>query len=306
MGKIALVFSGQGAQYSGMGQELAESNPAAGQVFAEAEALRPGTQAQCFNGAKEELAQTANTQPCMFAVEMAAAAALAEAGVKPDYLAGFSVGELAALTFSGAVSFADGFKLVSARGRLMQDCSDQADTVMAAVLKLEEQAVEALCANYEQIYPVNYNCPGQIVVAGLRTSMEGFKQAVKEAGGKAMPLPVSGAFHTPFMAEAAQKFQAILDEVTFQEPRIPLYANYTGSLYGGDFRQLLREQIVNPVRWQQIVEKLANQGVDIFIEVGPGDTLCRFISRIVPEALALHVEDRASLAETLAQVQAHA
>jgi len=305
MGKITFVFAGQGAQYSGMGKELATVDPSAAQVFARIDAIRPGTSDQCFSGAMEELSRTKNTQPCMFAVEMAAAEALAAAGICPDYLAGFSVGEIAALTFSGAVSFEDGFKLVCSRGQLMQECSEQADTAMTAVLKLDENTVEQLCSHYDHIYPVNYNCPGQIVVAGLRTSMEDFKLAVKQAGGRAMPLPVSGAFHTPFMAEAARKLGDTLAAISFSAPGIPLYANYSGSLYQGDFRQLLTSQICNPVRWQQIVEQMAQEGVDTFIEVGPGSTLSGFINRTLPEARTLHVENAASLEETICEVKDH-
>jgi len=306
MGKLAFVFAGQGAQYSGMGKELAAADQNAAQVFAMADARRPGTSAQCFAGTMEELSQTKNTQPCMFVVEMAAAEALAAAQIRPDYLAGFSVGEIAALTFSGAVSFDDGFRLVCERGQLMQDCSEQADTVMTAVLKLEENLVEELCSHYDHIYPVNYNCPGQIVVAGLRAPMEDFKLEVKQVGGRAMPLPVSGAFHTPFMAEAARKLEDMLAGIAFNEPRIPLYANYSGGLYQGDFRQLLTKQVCNPVRWQRIVEQMAGQGVDTFIELGPGTTLSGFIGRIVPAARTLHVENAASLEETIREVRNHA
>lgn len=306
MGKIAFVFAGQGAQYSSMGKELASVDQAAARVFAMADARRAGTSEQCFSGSMEELSQTKNTQPCMFAVEMAAARALAAADIRPQMLAGFSVGEIAALTFSGAASFAGGFDLVCRRGQLMQESSDQADSVMTAVLKLEAAVVEELCAHYDDIYPVNYNCPGQIVVAGLRDPMQQFKLEVKQAGGRAMPLPVSGAFHTPFMAEAARKLRAVLEHIKLREARIPLYSDYSGKPYGGDYRHLLSQQICNPVRWQNIVEHMIAAGADTFIEVGPGDTLSRFINRIDPTVRTLHVEDAASLEHTVYQVRASA
>ena len=204
MGKIAFVFSGQGAQAPGMGKELYECSDAAKAVFELCDSIRPGTSEQCFNGTKEELTVTANTQPDMFAVEVAAARALVEAGIQPDALAGFSLGEISALAFSGAVSLEDGFKLVCRRGELMQEASNAADSAMVAVVKLPPEKVEELAGQFDQVYPVNYNSPAQTVCAGLSSSMDGFKAAVKAAGGRALPLKVSGAFHSPFMSSAAK------------------------------------------------------------------------------------------------------
>ncbi|MDR3998187.1 MAG: ACP S-malonyltransferase, partial [Evtepia sp.] len=160
MGKIAFVFAGQGAQYPGMGQELAQCSPAAAQVFQQLDALRPGTSQQCFSGTEAELKETRNTQPCMFAVELAAAAALEEKGLRADLAAGFSLGEIGALAYTGAVDLETGFHLVCRRGELMQQAAEAQPTAMAAVLKLENAAVEALCAQFPETYPVNYNCPG--------------------------------------------------------------------------------------------------------------------------------------------------
>lgn len=305
MGKIAFVFPGQGAQYSGMGKELVEKSPAAARVFLKADSLREGTSLQCFNGSDEELARTANTQPCMFTVELAAAEALMEAGVQPDMTAGFSLGELAALTVSGAVDFETGFRLVSARGELMAAAAGSVDSSMVAVVKLTNEKVDELCSKYEHVYPVNYNCPGQVTVAGLKTELDGLKEDVKAAGGRALPLKVAGGFHSPFMEKAAEEFGGYLEKEKLQQSKIPLYSNYSAEIYGEDYRELLKKQIASPVRWQQIIENMIAAGADIFIEVGPGKILSGFIGKIAGDVRVLHVEDAESLEETIKEVKSY-
>ncbi len=286
MGKIAFVFPGQGAQYPGMGQSLYTHSPAAKDIFDAVESLRPGTLALCFEGSEAELAETRHTQPCLFACELAAAAALCELGVSPDAVAGFSLGEVAASTFAGMFSTEGGFALVSRRGELMQQDAEKADSAMAAVVKLDTQTVETLCAQFAQVFPVNYNCPGQITVACLRKELAPFSISVKEAGGRALPLKVRGGFHSVFMADASAQFAALLEEYFPAPPRIPLYANLTGLPYEGDaaqYRTLLSEQIKNPVRWETIVRNMSNDGVDTFFEVGPGNVLSGLIKKIDPQ-----------------------
>jgi len=299
MGKIAFVFSGQGAQYSGMGASLAKHSPKAKELFELADSIRPGTSVQCFSGTEEELKITGNTQPCLYCVEMAAALALRESGISPHMLAGFSLGEIAALAFSGAVSLADGFSMVTKRGELMQEAASITPGVMVAVLKLTATQVEELCAAYSLVFPVNYNCPGQTVVAGAPEEIEAFKSDVKGAGGRAMPLKVGGGFHSPFMSEAAKAFRSVLDGYEIHEPQIPLYSNYTGKPYEGDMKALLSAQIENPVRWQGIIEAMIKEGADTFIEVGPGKTLCGLIGKISKEVRTFNVEDYESLQATL-------
>lgn len=302
MGKIAFVFAGQGAQYPGMGRELAQCSRAAAEIFEQVDALRPGTSEQCFSGTAEELKETKNTQPCLFAVELAAAAALAERGLKADMAAGFSLGEIGALTYTGAVDFATGFHLVCRRGELMQAAAEEQPTAMAAVLKLSNEDVEGLCAQFDQVYPVNYNCPGQVSVACAREQLAPFSAAVKAAGGRALPLKVRGGFHSPFMASAAQGFAGVLADCQVGRPEIPLYSNCTGGVYTGDPKELLARQIASPVRWETIVRNMIAAGADTFLELGPGKTLCGLIGKIDKRVKTYALSTREDLETILREV----
>ncbi len=302
MGKIAFVFSGQGAQYPGMGKSLAECSPAARTVFELADRLRPGTSAQCFEGTAEELAVTQNTQPCLYCVDLAAALALEEQGVHADFAAGFSLGEVPALAFAGALSHEEGFRFVCKRAEAMQAAAEQNPGSMAAVLKLPNEAVEALCREFTQVWPVNYNCPGQLVVAGEPGQLAEFQKRVKEAGGRAAPLAVSGGFHSPFMESAAARLAEELAQTAFSPARVPVYANYTAQPYGKDPAALLVSQVKNPVRWQETVEALAAQGVDAFFECGPGKTLCGLIKKTVKTARVFQAQDAESIRAALAEL----
>ena len=282
MGGIAFVFSGQGDQYPGMGMELCKTREAAAAVFRMCEALRAGTMEQCFSGTGAELEQTENTQPCLFAMELAAAAVLQERGIVPDAVAGFSLGEMTAATVAGCFDRETGFRLVCQRGALMQAASERYETSMAAVLKLTAGQVEELCRRYPQVYPVNYNCPGNVTVSGLTAQIGAFCADVKAAGGRAVPLKVRGAFHSPFMHEAAAAFAGELEKAEIRRSGIPLYSNVTAQPYGDDAAQLLARQIESPVQWERLVRNLAASGVDTFVEIGPGKTLTNMIKRIVP------------------------
>lgn len=299
MGKIAFLFSGQGAQYPGMGESLCGVSGAAKQVFALADAARPGTSAQCFTGSVEELAVTKNTQPCVYCVDLAAAKALEEAGVKPDFVAGFSLGEVAALAYAGAFTPEDGFDFVCRRAQAMQQAAEENPGAMAAVLKLSNEKVEELCAQFDKVWPVNYNCPGQLVAAGEPGQLAAFQAKVKEAGGRTAPLAVSGGFHSPLMEGAAGQLESALADMELREPAVPVYANATAQPYGGDMRALLVRQVKSPVRWQETLEALAARGVDTFYECGPGKTLCGLVKKTLKGVTAYQVQDAETLRAAL-------
>lgn len=316
MGKIAFVFSGQGDQFPGMGKDLYDKYPAARAVFDMCDAIRPGTSAQCFEGTDEELKETKNTQPCLFAMELAAASVLLNRGLRPApaSAAGFSLGEVVAAAFSGLFNYETGFRLVCKRGELMQKEAETCDTSMAAVVKLSAETVEALCRHYSDVYPVNFNCPGQIAVSGLTSQMTDFMADVKANGGRAIPLKVKGAFHSPFMNAAAEAFAAELSVVftektlnsqaaepvtseesvtpeepvtSFSENPVTLYSNMTALPYGDDVVSLLSKQICHPVKWEALIRRMIDDGIDTFIEIGPGKTLTNMIRKISADVKAV-------------------
>lgn len=291
MAGIGFLFSGQGDQYPGMGKELYEQYDAAAKAFRMCDSLRPGTMAQCFEGTAEELKETKNTQPCLFAMELAAAAVLLDKGITPDAIAGFSLGEVVAATVAGIFDRETGFQLVCKRGQLMQAEAERFDTAMAAVVKLTAEQVSQICEKYPDIYPVNFNCPGNITVSGLAEQMPAFSADVKAAGGRALPLKVKGAFHSPFMEPAADAFAAELAKADIRKGDIVLYSNVTAQPYGDDAVGLLSKQIASPVQWEGIIRNMIASGIDTFIEIGPGRTLTNMVKKIDPEVTAKTVTE---------------
>ena len=297
MGKIAFVFSGQGDQFPGMGKDLADKYHSAKSVFDMCDGIRPGTSEQCFNGTEEELKETKNTQPCLFAMELAAANVLFDKGVRPEALAGFSLGEVTAATAAGIFDNETGFRLVCKRGELMQTEAEKFDTSMAAVVKLTPEQVQDVCAKYSDVYPVNFNCPGQMTVSGLASQMKDFSADVKAAGGRALPLKLKGAFHSPFMNAASEAFRVELENAKINKGNITLYSDLTSMPYTDDVAELLSKQICSPVLWEKIVRNMIADGFDTFIEIGPGRTLTNMIKKISADVKAQTVEEYLSEVE---------
>jgi [acyl-carrier-protein] S-malonyltransferase len=300
---ISFVFPGQGAQYAGMGRDLAENFPVARETFDEAnDALGFDLARLCFEGPEEDLKLTANTQPAILAVSVAALRALqAETGLEPSCTAGHSLGEYSALVCAGGLSFADAVRIVRQRGLFMQEAVPVGQGAMAAVMGLEGEALEALCreaAQGEIVAPANYNSPGQIVIAGHAGAVERAIALSKEQGAKrALLLPVSAPFHCALMQPAGERLQGVLDAVSVHPLRIPVVTNVEAAPNhdAGRIKDLLVKQVSAPVRWDASVEAMAAMGVERFIEIGPGKVLAGLIKRIAKGSVVQNVEDSSGI-----------
>ena len=293
MGKIAVLFPGQGSQFVGMGKPLYEQSPTSKKVFDQIESLRVGTLKQCFEGPIEELNKTFNTQPCIFAVELAALETLTSIGVDIQGLAGFSLGEVTGLVASGMLSLEDGLKFVKKRGQAMDAAAGKIDAAMVAVLRRNNTQVEAICKEFNQCYPVNYNCPGQLVVSLLKSDVTAFVKQVKDSGGRAIPLSLQGGFHSPFMTYATKLLEKDVFELTFSPGSIPLYSNAYAEPYPDspvDIRSHIIHQINHPVLWEKTIRRMIDDGFKTFIECGPGTTLGGFLKKINPSVAYYHCE----------------
>ena len=288
MSKIAFVFSGQGAQAPGMGKELYDCSPAAKAVFDLADSIRPGTSQQCFEGTQEELNVTINTQPCLFACDLAAAKAAQERGIQPDCAAGFSLGEAAAVAFSGMLTEAEAFSMVCKRAELMNEAAQKNPGAMAAVMKLSPQQVETLCGPIENAWPVNYNSPKQTVVAASADTIDQVVEAASAQRGRAVKLAVSGAFHSPLMDPAKVELEAAINATEIHAPKCPVYQNVDAMPHTDpvEIKKNLVAQLTASVRWTQTVKNMVADGATDFTECGPGAVLQGLIKKIAPEATA--------------------
>ena len=306
MGKTAFLFAGQGAQAVGMGKELADHFDCAAKVFDEAsEAVGFDIKDMIFNGDSETLQITENTQPTIVTMSTAALRVLEEKGVKADVAAGLSLGEYTAHIASGSMDFADGVRLVKKRGKYMQEEVPIGEGAMAAIIGLSAEDVIACCDIASAIgicSPANFNCPGQIVVSGEVAAVEKCCEEAKAKGAKrAMLMPVSAPFHCKMLTGAGEKLAKELENVTLSDMNIPVITNVTADYVPSkdDIKPLLIKQVSSPVRWEDSIRKMIADGVDTFIEIGPGKTLSGFLRRIDKTVTAYNVEDMASLEKTL-------
>jgi len=294
MSKTAFVFAGQGTQTTGMGQDLYQQFNRAKKVFDISAEIRD----MCFNGPKEQLDITVNTQPAVFLMDLACAAVLTEKGIKADGLAGFSLGEIPAACYAGIFDPAQAFDFVQHRAKAMHECALKDAGCMFAVLKLSAKQIEEICNNVQGTYPANYNSPEQTVVACAESVAEELQKKVMEHGGKSVKLATSGAFHSVFMDAASISVSAYLNGVKLNDTLIPLYSNVTAKTYG-DPEELLSKQVNHPVLWQKTIENMIGDGFDTFIEVGPGKTLSGLIKKINPDVFICNVSDVQSLEKTV-------
>jgi [acyl-carrier-protein] S-malonyltransferase len=309
MGKLAFVFPGQGAQYVGMGKQIAESFKSADDIFNQAtEALGFDVKKMIFESDDETLKITENTQPTIVTTSIACMQPLLEKGIKPDVVAGLSLGEYCAHVAAGTMSFKDAVTLVKKRGRFMQEAVPVGVGTMAAILGMENQDVIECCKLASEagvVEPANFNCPGQIVVAGEVKGVERLIELAKEKGAKrAMLLPVSAPFHCSLLKPAGDKLKIELENISLEEMKIPVVTNVTAEyiLDKTRVKDLLINQVSNPVLWENCIKKMLEEGVDTFVEIGPGKVLSGFIKKINKEVKTLNVEDIESLNKTLQEL----
>lgn len=306
MGKTAIVFPGQGAQYVGMGREFYDKYSVCQEVMQRASRVTGLNILELCFAENEDLHVTEYTQIAMVAVEAAILRAVQQEGLRADVYAGLSLGEYAALIGSGVLSLEDAFYVVRQRGIFMQEAVPEGGA-MTAVLGLDGAAVEKVCQSVEgPVWVANYNCPGQVVITGMEDAVKEASEKLKEAGAKrCLPLKVSGPFHSPLLSGAAEKLGKVLEKIPDGPVEVPYVANVTGEYVrdNSPVKELLSKQVASSVRWQQSVEAMAADGVDTFIEVGPGKTLTGFLRKIDKSLKGYHIETPQDLEQVMAELK---
>ncbi len=309
MSKLAYLFPGQASQYSGMGRDLAEQFPESRAAFEEADATLGFSMSKlCFGGSEEELKLTENTQPGIFAVSIAALRAIEKRGITPDFVAGHSLGEYSGLVAAGALDFVTGLKLLRKRGQFMQEAVPKGEGAMAAIMGLSPADVGEICkkaADHEVVSPANLNSPEQTVISGHAAGVKRAVEIASQWGAKrAVMLPVSAPFHCALMEPAQKKLEPELRAAAFSALRVPLITNVDAEAItsGEEARDALIRQVVMPVRWLDSIRELIEEGVRIFVEVGPGKVLTGLLRQIDRSVRCFNVEDAASLNATLDKI----
>ena len=300
MTKVAFMFPGQGSLEEGMGREIVEAVPEAMAVFARA-ARRPASISikLCFDTPLAELVQTENQQPALVATSLAINEAIRARGIEPHFVVGHSVGEFAALAAVRSLSPAEAIALVRERGLAMAAAAKEMPGTMAAILGLEDEVVESICHKIQNVWPANYNCPGQIVVSGAAGAVDECCDEAEQAGARrAIRLRVSGAFHSPLVERAAERLRPAIERVNFKEPLAPFVSTVTAKLENAQhYRTLLVEQLTAPVKFTQAAGELLRNGVTVFVEVGPGNVLSGLLKRIDTRVRVISVNNLRSLNE---------
>ena len=307
--KIAFLFPGQGAQYINMGKSLYENINECKEIFDKGEEiLEMPIKDIIFDGSEETLKSTKYNQPAILLTSLACQKALELEGIEADYVAGLSLGEYSGLVYSGIVSFEDGVKLVKTRATIMDEGIEEGVGSMAAVMKLNKEKVNTLleeASKFGVVEAANYNCPGQVVITGEVDAIRESVSIAKNLGGLCIPLKVSGPFHSSLYEEASFKYYESIKDVEINEPKKVMYSNVLGKPYSkqDDIRDLLRKQIMSPVLFEDSINHMLDQGIDTFIELGPGKTLSGFVKKIDKKANVYNIEDLDTLKSTVEKIK---
>lgn len=307
--KIAFLFPGQGAQYINMGKSLYENINECKEIFDKGEEIiEMPIKDIIFDGSEETLKSTKYNQPAILLTSLACQKALELEGIEADYVAGLSLGEYSGLVYSGIVSFEDGVKLVKSRATIMDEGIEEGVGSMAAVMKLSKEKVDTLlkeASKFGVVEAANYNCPGQVVITGEVDAIRESVSIAKALGGLCIPLKVSGPFHSSLYEEASFKYYESIKDVEINEPKKVMYSNVLGKPYSkqDDIRDLLRKQIMSPVLFEDSINHMLDQGIDTFIELGPGKTLSGFVKKIDKKANVYNIEDLDTLKSTVEKIK---